>query len=244
MQIKVFIRKEWEQVKPNVKYDFYKWSFFVVGGLIIALGAYVVHLFRGLPNWAPYAVAFVLSIVIFITLNRRLRKSQQEAPNSSSTQVATNALANTPKKFDAPAFFSRSYISQMQAETEQNMRTAAMENQPDNREGFYVKLLAVGLTAYLFDIAWAYIYGSQILLLMELNRQVLSIAQVKVYYDNAAKADPAIYANYSFDAWMNFMKSHILLIHHQSGMVEITVRGKDFLKYLTHWGRYPNERKF
>ena len=38
------------------------------------------------------------------------------------------------------------------------------------------------------------------------------------------------------------MTSQVLLVVHPSNMVEITLRGKDFLKYLLHYGREPDQR--
>jgi len=79
---------------------------------------------------------------------------------------------------------------------------------------------------------------------MEINRRLLPIAEVKAFYDKAALETPVVYANYSFEQWMEFMKSQVLIIWHPSGMVEITIRGRDFLKYLTHAAHYPDDRKF
>ena len=80
--------------------------------------------------------------------------------------------------------------------------------------------------------------------LMEINRRVMPIAEVKVFYDKAAAEYAGTYVNYSFEQWMGFMKSQTLIIWHPTGMVEITVQGRDFLRYLTHWGRYADDRKF
>ncbi len=132
----------------------------------------------------------------------------------------------------------------MHQEIENNVRAAAQLNSPNDRESFYVKLIATGLPAFTYDIVWAYIFRSQILALMEINRRLMPIAEVKVFYDKAAAEYPDRYANYSFEQWMEFLKSNTLLIWHPSGMVEITVQGRDFLRYLTHWGRYPDDRRF
>jgi hypothetical protein len=82
------------------------------------------------------------------------------------------------------------------------------------------------------------------LALMEINRRIMPIAEVKAFYDKAAAEYPNRYTNYSFEQWMEFLKSNTLLIWHPTGMVEITVQGRDFLRYLAHWGRYPDDRKF
>jgi hypothetical protein len=219
-----------------------------VGDLLIAMASWkaVKKLLTYVPHvsedWASIIAWLAAALILFALVWWQQRsKSEQK----QGIQKATNALTTTsPGNFDTAEFFKNAYSSQFKEETENNIRAAAVQNQPSDREGFYVKLIAIGLNSYMYDMAWAYIYKSQILLLMELNRKIMPVAEVKAYYDKAASDHPILYARYSFDQWMAFMKSHILLIQHPSGMVEITVRGKDFLKYLTHWGRYPDDRNF
>ena len=65
----------------------------------------------------------------------------------------------------------------------------------------------------------------------------MPLNDAKPYYDKAVTDFPKIYSNYSYNQWVSFMKQEQLLIQHPDDRLEITVRGKDFLKYLTHWGR-------
>ncbi|HXW22480.1 MAG TPA: hypothetical protein VEK14_06185, partial [Rhodomicrobium sp.] len=142
-------------------------------------------------------------------------------------------------------FFRTAYVSGLREETESNIRTAASLNSPNDREGFYVKLIAIGLVSYLYDMAWAYIYRSQIELLLELNKgKLLPLAEAKKYYDNAAAAYPTLYANYPFDRWLEFLKSHTMILQYPGDIIDLTHRGKDFLKYLTHNGRYAEQKKY
>jgi hypothetical protein len=71
----------------------------------------------------------------------------------------------------------------------------------------------------------------------------MPVLDTKPYYDEAARDYPQIYANYSFDQWLGFVQEQQLVIRHPSDMLEITHKGKDFLKYSIHWGRYPEARK-
>lgn len=191
------------------------------------------------PIWW-LTTAVVMAALVFIGHRFWRRPSPQ-----STVQSAPNALmAPAPGNFDATTYFQQAYNSPLQPEVENNVRTAATQNQPNDREGFFVKLIGIGLIGYMYDIAWAYIFRSQILLMMELNRKILPIAEVKAFYDRAAAENPQPYSSYSFDSWMNFLKSHVLLIHYPTDMVAITERGRDFLKYLVHWGRYADDRKF
>jgi hypothetical protein len=56
---------------------------------------------------------------------------------------------------------------------------------------------------------------------------------------------PTIFArlNITFDDWMKFMGETQLVIVHPSKMVEITLKGRDFLKYLLHHGRQVDTAK-
>jgi len=220
-----------------------KWA--LLGPLWAAIswaGKSLLHMIPNMPDWAVWAIVLLASSILFVLVAKYFERSARQ--NQNKTQTTPNALMTSPTGFDATAFFKTSYISTLQQEIENNTRAAAIQNQPNDREGFYVKLIAVGLLAFTYDIVWAYIFKSQILLLTELNRRIMSPPEVKTYYDRAASDYPARYATYSFDQWMAFMQTNLLLIHTPDGMVGITVRGKDFLKYLVHWGRSADERAF
>lgn len=192
------------------------------------------------PLWL-LASASMMALLVFI--GNRLSKRSGQGMILSQTEQARYLVAS-PSAFDADSFFLRSYYSPLQPEIETNVRAAAAKNQPNDREGFYVKLIGNGLIAYIYDILWLSIFKSQLLALLELNRRngLMPLADFKPYYNQTATANPAFYANYSFDQWITFMKNEVLILKHPSDMVEITVRGKDFLKYLLHWGREPDQR--
>jgi hypothetical protein len=176
----------------------------------------------------------LLGIIYYQTRVPRKQKQQSQA-------LATSQI----KTFDVNTYFATAYASTLQSEMEQRIRDIATENRPPNREEFYVKLIANGVISFFYESTWAYVYRSQLLLLQELNKGlVLPLATAKGFYDQAAKNDPQVYEGYTFASWLEFLKSRALLGEHPNGTVEITVRGKDFLKCLTHWGRYPDQRKF
>jgi hypothetical protein len=167
---------------------------------------------------------------------------RKRAAPQSTAQSASTALATTPTNFDVTRYFQQAYHSPLQAEIETNIRAAAQSQ--NDREGFYARFIGVGLIAYIYDMIWSAIFRSQVLSLLELNRRngLLPLADIKTFYDQAATAHPDYYAKYSFEQWLTFMKSQLLIIRHPSDMVEITLRGKDFLKYLLHWGREATQR--
>ena len=78
---------------------------------------------------------------------------------------------------------------------------------------------------------------SQLEALAELNsRGLIPVADLKKHYDKAVMAYPKTYANYSFEQWLNYMQSRMLIARYPSQMVELSFNGKDFLKYLAHVG--------
>lgn len=192
------------------------------------------------PVWL---LSSAILLWILLRFGPRLVKTK-EVGQSSGTQSNAPALSVATKAFDATEFFRHAYYSPLQPQIEANVRSGALENQPTDKEGFYVKLIAMGLISFNYDLIWAYIFKSQLLALLQLNRNsgFLPLADFKAYYDQAALAAPAAYAQYSFDQWFLFMQNQTLVIKHPSNMVEITAGGKDFLKYLLHWGRDPDQR--
>ena len=107
-----------------------------------------------------------------------------------------------------------------------------------------MKIIAIGVLGFDYELTWAYIFKSQLLMLSELNRKMLTVSEVREFYNNAATENPIPYAKISFEQWLHYLKTKTLVIHHPSEMFEITVRGRDFLKYLVHCGHSANERAY
>jgi hypothetical protein len=236
--------RRWDDIRGNLLFAILVWVF--GGGLITA----VFQVFRTLHNhpfeWNFIVIVFLISVLsLAVVMLVASRKGEGQRAALAQTQ-RVGALVVPTANFDAPLFFRNSYNSCLESDTITNVRAVATQSQPNDKEGFYTRLIAVGLIAYVYDMIWSAIYKSQLLALLELNRRsgFLPLVQFKSYYDRAAIAFPTVYAHYSFDQWLAFMKTNLLILLHPSDMVEITVRGKDFLKYLLHWGRDAEQRNF
>lgn len=94
-----------------------------------------------------------------------------------------------------------------------------------------------------YDRTWLIIFRSQVLALQDLNTKILRKEQVKEYYDAAVPGSPEIYPKYTFAQWFQFLKEQSLILEHAGDTIEITVRGKDFLKFMVHCGYTANERQ-
>ena len=79
------------------------------------------------------------------------------------------------------------------------------------REQFLIRQLASGAITYIFDVIWYTVYGSQLRALEQLNARPLSLAQLKTFYDEANQKYPAMYPFYSFDKWLNYLRSWLLI---------------------------------
>lgn len=140
--------------------------------------------------------------------------------------------------FNAKQFFALAHYSPVTAEAEKNVKIIAQQYSPNDKEAFYARFIGIGVVAYQHDITWFTIYGSQLMALTELNsRGLIPIADLRKHYDKAVVDYPITYADYSFEQWLDYMQSRMLIARYPSQMVEVSFNGKDFLKYLAHVGR-------
>lgn len=104
-----------------------------------------------------------------------------------------------------------------------------------------IKYFSVVYIEYLFLNVYRIIWGSQINLLDHLNTQDgQSREALRIFYDLGASQYPDVYKNYSYDQWLGFLKDQVLL-REDNGMLRITVRGREFLLYLTRSGLSRNK---
>lgn len=81
---------------------------------------------------------------------------------------------------------------------------------------------------------------------MELNRlnAIVPVTVARKIYDDVVPAYPDVYPAYTFEQWLGWLRTKALVIVYPSDMLELTHRGKDFLKYNAHWSRSPDEKKY
>lgn len=84
-----------------------------------------------------------------------------------------------------------------------------------------------------YEMIYNSIYGSQLLLLQQLNTSVNQNTEfVKKYYDFAKEDYPKFYKDYSYENYLSFLYSYNLIVD-EGRFLKITILGLDFLKYLT-----------
>jgi hypothetical protein len=206
-----------------------------------------VHIPRlqGSWNYIPLLLLITAGVVWLIGRSRKGNQLQVQVSQPPAATIPggipalSSLLGQNPNiTFNAKNFFALAHYSPVTAETEKNIKIIAQQSSPLDKEAFYARFIGVGLVAYQHDVSWFTIYGSQLAALAELNvRGLIPVADLKKHYDKAVLDYPQAYSNYSFDQWMDFMKSRMLIASYPSQMVELSFNGKDFLKYLAHVGR-------
>ncbi len=145
--------------------------------------------------------------------------------------------ANVPD-FNFDRYFQLAHVSQLTQQTERDVKILVAQQHPNDRENTLAKFIGIGFWGYQHEVTWKAIYRSQLLALTELNAAggILPLPAARAHYEQASQDYPEKYANYAFEQWLGFMQSYPLLIRHPSDMLEITLRGRDFLTFLAHWG--------
>jgi hypothetical protein len=102
------------------------------------------------------------------------------------------------------------------------------------REKMLIKLLAASQISVAFERTYIYIFGSQIAMLQALNSipgGFESMSALRPFYEQAKAKHPDFYGSYSFENWLSFLQTQLLILE-QDEKIGITVRGKEFLKYM------------
>lgn len=116
-------------------------------------------------------------------------------------------------------------------EVETSIRQTATQVPPAERETYFCRALTVTFIYAQFELVWYNIFGSQIKALQRLNLGQLRREDIFPYYAEVATANAKTYADYSFDKWLGFMRTQTL-IRQDDDLIGITIKGKDFLKFL------------
>ena len=127
------------------------------------------------------------------------------------------------------------------AESEQLMRNDFDQRgikAPEDRERALFRLSAAFLVVYQFERLHSTIWASQWHALHFVNSRPdgVELTELRAFYDRAKQQFPAWYQNYTFDQWLLFLDSSMLLANMGARKV-ISIRGREYLKYLITTGR-------
>jgi hypothetical protein len=152
--------------------------------------------------------------------------------NQMQSQTATNE--KTAFKVSDNLDFSRLHTSNAVKAREDVINNALKPKTDDEKIKYLVRIYVNVEFSWIFEKTYSLIYGSQVLLLEELeqNRNGLNDDSVRSsYYAIAIAKDPVLYENYSYENYMNFLASHVLIIK-ENDTWKITDVGLDFMNYL------------
>lgn len=201
----------------------------------------------GVWHYVPLALLIVAGVSWLVGRWQNRRKPEVGSaiqPTSVVPGIPTLSSLQGVKPnvtFNSQEWFKFAYYSPLTSEIETNIKTIARKESPSDPEAFYARFIGIGVVAYQHDMTWASIFKSQLLMLSDLNGRVnMTTSEVKKYYDDAVPKCSDFYSKYTFDRWLDYMKAESLLVVHPSQMAEISHRGRDFLKYIAHWGRDVN----
>ena len=108
-----------------------------------------------------------------------------------------------------------------------------LEGMPDSEKiKALSRLFAASLWGCMAMNTYQLIFGGQIASLEFLNSNGQSPREsLRPFYNAAASQHPNFYQTYSYDQWIGFLESQVL-IRNDAGLISITVRGQEFLQHL------------
>jgi len=211
----------------------------------------------GWMHWITIGISYGVGLALLLTATVLIAQSLfsgQSAHLDISTPQASGMIPGIPTlsallgqnpsvDFNVKKFLALAHYSPVTAEVEKTIKIVAQQNFPNDREAFYARFIGVGIVAYQHDQTWLMIFGSQLKAMAELGSLgLIPIANLKKYYDKAVLDYPKAYKDYSFEQWVAFMETRMLIVTYPTKMAELSFNGQDFLKYLAHVGRNPDGR--
>lgn len=185
----------------------------------------------------PWSFAVVLIVVIAMIIFRKpitekilqVKKASKGGVDFDTEQSKGKVPPSLAKTADD---LIRDYDGPMVREIENDFKTR-LEGMPDSEKiKALSRLFAAGVWSYLAINTYRLIFGSQISALDFLNTQdKIPRESLRPFYAAAAAQHPDFYQNYSYDQWIGFLESHVL-VRHEADLIYITVRGRDFLQFL------------
>jgi hypothetical protein len=189
------------------------------------------------------AAVVIIAVVFMAIFKKPLERLLDRTKKIGSTGLDATASAQETSIDRRPtgadellAQFEDEFLVDQEGLIRQELDHRRIDN-PAERERVLTRLLAGAYIHSRFERTYHLIFGSQLSVLQELNamgtahrnngREVYAVATV---------LSPDFYANYSFDQWLNFMVSQVLVRVDDGDAVSITVAGREFLKFVVQQG--------
>jgi len=158
------------------------------------------------------------------------KQSEEESPIEILRKEKPNEYLEKIK-----GYFSPETIELVKEAVIKESQVDTYETPEEREEVLFTYSQLLHLTKH-FNNIYSSIYGSQINILTRLNSSVFETKEtLQGYYEFAKASFPKTYENYSYDNYLNYLKSFSLIIE-EAGAINLTILGKDFLKYILESG--------
>ncbi|MFH0883651.1 MAG: hypothetical protein V2A56_11740 [bacterium] len=205
-----------------------------------------MHIIESLLNW-PFVV-LVLSISFMILFKKQIERLITRVKSFTKNGFEMQGLEkeqvdNTKQSLK---YLERSLKSQLLRETEDNIRkemTEAGYKNLDDCHDLLIQRLAVAQMAYVFEVAYNSIFGSQIRVLKMLNENRIdgmTKEQLTNYYEIVKNASNGFLDDYNLDNYLGYLFMYGFLGTKDSRYF-ITVRGAEFLSWMAALGKSENK---
>lgn len=178
---------------------------------------------------------------ISVSTGDRQEEMAQRAPEGDALRTLPQQPEAIPtgRNLQAEEYFQSRLLLEQAAHLDNYLHSLGLEN-ANEREAFLLKFSASCQIALMFEETYRLIYGSQLIALQALaghDKSIMTaVDNLRPFYHQGASMG-LNHESVSFDAWLWFL-THTVLTAREDEQIGITVRGKEFLKYLVERG-YP-----
>ena len=208
-------------------------------------------------NWPTAALVLGLAAILAFRAQLAALLDRTEKVKDwlvAPKQNATNALsaagsAETQKQVEAlTAGFNNQLLASQEERIIADVQTHALQITTP-LEGVLIKHLAGAQIVLHFERTYNTIYGSQVRALRWLNAAQRGVAasELKPFFDEAKQRFEALYSSYEFRQWLIYLATQGLIVDSEESRktgpdeeptdIQITVAGREFLKFLVDQGR-------
>lgn len=160
--------------------------------------------------------------------------TRQGNMNPAQTNVANLTVVQVEELY-------RIFDGPMLQETEANIRIQASLVEPTERENYLSRTLTMLMVLSIYEMAWINIFGSQLRALNQLNTRMLTHQELRHFYNEGLASLPQIYLNRPFELWLAFLRTSVL-VRDEGNRIQITVRGRELLRYVVQNGYDQNAK--
>jgi len=197
--------------------------------------------------WAAICIAIaitILGIFFMVFFRKNIRtfldradkfkyrgvEIETENPSQEPVDTTVSSTEELMREFDSPILLEQENLINRELTSIQGLE----------REKFLVRYLSITKLELAFERIYSLIWGSQICILEHLNdRRTIGASKENIktiFYDDAVIKWPGFFTNYSYEMYLDFLKSSNLIIERGETLF-ITEFGVDFLQYLTRIGK-------